>query len=370
MDELKQARQTIDQIDSEMAQLFAQRMAAIKQIARYKQTHGLPISDAAREEEVIQKNAARIADEEIRSYYISFLKNNMKLSCRYQQKLQQGSRVAYCGIEGSFAAIAASQIFPGGHYISCSSFSEAYSMTAAGECDCAVLPIENSSNGEVGQVLDLMMFDGSLYVNHVYEMTVVQNLLGVKGSKTDDIRRVYSHEQALGQSASFLEEHGITALPASNTAVAAKMVAEMNDPHTGAIASAQTAEYYGLQVLERHINQSDGNVTRFGVFSRVANRQAASGSDGEVNSILLFHVKDEAGALAKAVNIIGLFGYNMRVLRSRPMKQGVWQNYFYIELQGDINSETGKQMCLQLANCCDGMRIGGTYKRDVKGEIK
>lgn len=364
MDKLEQARAEIDRIDGEMAKLFESRMRAVEAVSEYKQAHGLPVLDADREAEVIKQAANRIDDEEIRSYYITFLKNNMKLSRNFQQKRLQGMSIAYCGIEGSFASIAAEHIFPQAHLVPCPSFAQAWQAAVNGTCDCAVLPLENSSNGEVGQVMDLMMFDRALYVNHVYALPVVQNLLGIKGSHTTDITRVVSHEQALGQCATFLEEHGITPVASANTAIAAQQVAQMGDVHTGAIASEQTAKLYGLEILERHINSSESNITRFAVFSRVpTDSKDKENGDKEKNSILLFRVIDQVGALAKAMNMIALYGYNMRVLRSRPTKDWGFQYYFYIELEGDINSESGRQMCRQLSSCCEGIRIGGTYRR-------
>ena len=167
MNELEQARSVIDQVDREMAELFCRRMEAVRQVARYKQERGLPVLDEGRERLVIEKNAARVEDDALRSYYTLFLQDMMRTSRRYQQRLMEGMLVAYSGVEGAFAHIAAGRIFPSGVRMGFGSFAQAYEAVVRGECDCAVLPIENSYAGEVGQVIDLI-FSGPLHGNGVY----------------------------------------------------------------------------------------------------------------------------------------------------------------------------------------------------------
>ena len=163
-------------------------------------------------------------------------------------------KIAYSGIEGSFASIAAEKIFPDGTLVPCKSFKEAYDIVESGECDAAVLPIENSFAGEVGQVTDLM-YEGNLYVNGVYPLRVSQNLLGVKGSTLSDIKKVISHPQALEQCLEYLDAHNIETEQSTNTARAALAVAQKGDKSVGAIASKKTASLYGLDVIEQDINR-------------------------------------------------------------------------------------------------------------------
>ena len=112
MNELEQARTVIDQVDKEMAALFCRRMEAVRQVAKYKQARGLPVLDESREKQVIEKNASRVTDEALRSYYVLFLQDLMRNSRSYQRRLLEGARVAYSGVEGAFAHIAAGRIFP------------------------------------------------------------------------------------------------------------------------------------------------------------------------------------------------------------------------------------------------------------------
>ncbi len=358
---LDDARLIINEVDAKMAELFVKRMQAAEMVAKHKKEYGLKILDAAREEEVVRRNSAYVEDPELREFYVNFLKNTMAVSRSYQDRLMEGMRIAYCGTEGAFAHIAASGRFPTARKISFPTFEAAYAAVVNGECDAALLPIENSSNGEVGDVSDLM-FSGPLYINAVTELAIAQDLLGVEGAKLGDIKEVVSHPQALGQCADYIKQHGFKASEYSNTALAAKMVFERGDKTVAAIASAEAAEIFGLEVIEKNINTARSNTTRFAVFSRAENKHKSR--EMGVHTILLFTVRNEAGALAKAIEIIGKHGFNMRALRSRPMKDLLWQYYFYVEAEGNVNTEDGQLMMSELRDYCDRLRAIGTFVKD------
>ena len=231
-------------------------------------------------------------------------------------------RVIFSGIEGSFAAIAAHRLFPEGEFSHAHSFKEAYEKVSEGTCDAAVLPIENSYAGEVGQVSDLM-FGGDLQVRFIYELSISQCLLGVPGGSIEEIRTVISHPQALEQSAEFISAHNWETQPYENTARAAREVARMGDPQFAAVGSAETAKLYDLTILT---------------------------------------IKHVAGSLAKAVTIIGMYDFNMRVIRSRPVKEKNWQYYFYTELEGRVDTEDGKNMLKLLRTACELIKVVGIYR--------
>ncbi len=361
MADINQARKKINEIDEAMARLFVERMSAAAEIADYKKMHGLKIYDPDREDEVVRRNSEHVSDTEIREFYVNFLRNNMTISRAYQERIMEGMRVAYSGTEGAFAHIASTKLFPSAKKVAYRDFESAYKAVEAGECDAAVLPIENSYNGEVGQVTDLM-FSGSLYVNSVMELAVSQDLLGVKGAKLSDVREVLSHPQALGQCAEFIHENRLVEKEYSNTALAAMYVAEKNDKSLAAIASAEAADIFGLDILARNINASRNNTTRFASFSRAENRR--SSSEMGVHTVILFTVRNEAGALAKAIDIIGKYGFNMRTLRSRPMKELLWQYYFYVEAEGNVYTKQGAEMMAELGKYCDKLKAVGTYVKE------
>lgn len=352
---LEEARNIINEVDSQMAELFVKRMRAAEMVYDHKKEYGLPIYDQKREDAVIEKNVALIEDVALKGYYIDYLKHMMSLSRAYQYRMQSGLKIAYSGVEGAFAHIAAGRIFPEGQRISYSDFKAAYNSVVNGESDVAVLPIENSYAGEVGQTMDLI-FEGSLYINGIYELEIHQNLLGVPSATVEDIKKVTSHPQALSQCHDYIQLRGFETEEANNTALAAKTVAEQNDKSYGAIASIETAKLYGLKVIEPNINKSGENTTRFVVLSKVQGNVPALS-----NTVLMLTVKHTAGSLANAVSIIAKYGYSMTALRSRPMRKQSWQYYFYIEIDGTVNDENGQEMLSELRKVCNQLKVAGTF---------
>lgn len=359
MDKLIKAREIISQTDKKIAALFEKRMEAVRQVAEYKKERGLPIYDSAREDALIKANLENIENEEIKEFYVPFMKNTMDVSKRYQHRILQGANIAYSGVEGAFAYIAAGRIFPDGNRISYPDFKAAYEAVEKGECDSCVLPIENSRAGEVGQVIDLM-FSGSLYVNGLYSLDIRHNLLGLEGATEKDITKVISHQQALDQCASYIRNQGYKAEACENTARAAKLVADKGEISIAAIASRDTADLYGLTVIRENINEASDNTTRFVVLSRTLCTEKRD------HSIIVFTVPDKAGALAHAINVIGHHGYSMRSIKSRAMKDLIWTYYFYVEIEGDLQSRRGRYMLDELSDCCDRLKMIGTYKDNSK----
>ncbi len=360
MTELEKAREIINEVDREMAKLFERRMDAVKMVAAYKKKTGMPVTDPAREEEVIAKNARLLENSQYKSYFVNFIRENMELSKKFQHRLLEGMKVAYSGVEGAFANIATEKIFSDAKAVAYPDFKSAYDAVVNGECDCVVLPIENSYNGDVGQVMDLAFF-GSLYINGIYDIGVVQNLLALPGATLENIKEVISHPQALGQCADYIRRHNFREIQSVNTAIAAKEVAQSGRLDIAAIASEDAAEKYGLVKLESHINESNVNTTRFAVFSRT--EKVPSPKDS--NFILVFTVSNEAGALGRAISVIGKHGFNLRALKSRPTKELIWSYYFYAEGEGNINSERGAAMIEALEKYCSDIKILGSFEKEI-----
>ena len=355
--ELDVARAEINAIDAEMASLFVRRMQAVDRVSDYKMRHGLQIYDPSRENEIIARNATRVADDALRGFYTDFLTATMQISRHYQDKKMHGMKVAFSGVEGAFAAIAAGKIFKNATRVAHPDFASAYQSVVDGSCDCVVLPIENSTAGEVGPVLD-MLFSGPLWLTGVYDLFVHQHLLGLPGATRAGIRKVISHPQALAQCAPYLREHGMETEEFENTALAAKYVKKAEDPTLAAIASEETAALYDMEIIEKNINDKNINMTRFAVLSRAA---VTNTTEKGRHSILFFTVSNKAGALAEAIHIIGKYGYNMRCLRSRPMKELVFQYYFYVETEGDLATPRGNEMLAALSPYCDKLKMLGSF---------
>ncbi len=345
----------INAIDKEIAKLFTQRMELVGDIADLKCKNGMPINDPDYDKRKLEASSDYVEDTELKEYYARFMKHILSISRSYQNRIQNGMKIAYSGIAGAFAHIASTRIFPNATHISFGDFEEAYRAVENGVCDSAVLPIENSFAGEVGQVMDLI-FSGSLYINGVFELPIVQNLLGTQDATVADITDVVSHPQALSQCSAYIKAHNFNQSEFANTALAAQYVAAQNNRHIAAIASAETAALYGLKVIERNINSAHSNTTRFAIFSR-----APQDIERKKKFILVFTVKNEPGALAKSVNIIAKHGFNMQSLRSRSMRSLAWQYYFYIEGDGNPYTPEGEAMLKELSECCDKLKIAGSF---------
>lgn len=361
MENLDNIRKQIQAVDKEMAALFERRMQLAKGVMEFKQASGLPIYDEEQEKKILAHSAEYVQDPSLKEYHRIFVKNLMDVSKAYQERVMDKMKVAYCGIPGAYAHIAARKLYPTAQLISYPDFASAYMACEAGEVDVTLLPMENSHAGDVGDVMDLAFY-GSLFVNVVVEMSIVQNLNGVKGAKISDIKKVVSHPQALAQCTEYIHKHGFEEEAFGNTAVASKYVAERGDVTLAAISSEDTAELYGLEILERKINTSNTNSTRFAVFSRTMNSTASKEHLGE-HFILVFTVKNACGALAQALNLIGSHGFNMSSLHSRPLKGKMWGHYFFAELEGSVNSQDGQDLLIQLNTICSKMKHLGSYKQ-------
>lgn len=363
MQDIKESRKQINRIDEQMAQLFQERMSACKDIALYKKANGLSVRDEVREAEVVKRNVDKVQNVEIQPYYADFIKGVMDVSCKYQSALMRKMRVTYCGTAGAFAHIAAKRMFPEAEYIPFASFREAYEAVESGDYDCAVLPIENSYAGEVGEVMDLI-FSGDLSINQVIDVPIEHDLLAVSGAKAEDVKTVVSHPQALAQCGEYIRAKGFETRAYSNTALAAEYVKNAADKSIAAIASADTAEIFGLCTVDKGINDNRNNTTRFASFSRAKNKPESVAKTDNENFILVFTVQNESGALASALNIIGAHNFNMRSLRSRPMKNLQWNYYFYIEAEGNVNTENGREMLQELSALCAKLKLVGSYFAD------
>lgn len=355
MNQLENARALIDSVDSQMAALFEQRMEAVCQVAEYKAAHGLPIYDAAREAAVLAKNTARIREPALRPYYADLLQYQMNLAKQYEAFRMGRDRVAYQGVEGAFAHIALTRLFPHAKAVSYPTWAEVFNAVERDEAAYGVLPFENSHAGDVSDVLDLC-YGHALSVVNVYDLPVVQNLLGLPGAQLSDIRQVYSHQQAISQSEKFLRSFSLPAHPMTNTAMAARFVAESGDKTKAAIASEETAALYGLTVLVPGINTDGDNTTRFIVVSKTLPTEGNRFS-------LLFTVDNKPGKLAGVIQEIGASGFNMECIKSRPMPHVPFEYYFYVELVGSPHAECAEQLLAKLRQICRTVRVLGVYTR-------
>ena len=219
-----------------------------------------------------------------------------------------------------------------------------------------MVPFENSHAGDVSAVLDLCYKHTELWVVQVYDLPVRQNLLVLPGASLTGIRHVYSHQQAISQSETFLKQMRLPCTAMDNTAMAAKFVAESGDRSKAAIASRETAALYGLEVLVPDINTDGDNTTRFIVISREKPTRGNRFS-------LLFTVDNKPGKLAAVIQKIGASGFNMESIKSRPMPHMPFEYYFYAELVGDPAGAESEALLRELDRTCRTVRMLGVYTK-------
>ena len=282
--ELSEIRKDIDAIDEELVKLFCDRMALSAKVADYKKEHNLPILVPAREREIL-KDVAEKAGPEMANYTRVLYSMLFELSRSYQSKrnttttqlyqqithaidntpklFPQQAMVACQGVEGAYSQIACEKIFKNPMILYFKSFEGVFNAIEQGLCQYGILPIENSTAGSVNKVYDLMK-KHNFSIVRTYRMKVDHNLLANRGAKLNQIKEIYSHEQAINQCSAFLQSlPGVTVIPVANTAVAAKMVAESGRMDVAALSSRSCAELYGLVNLAGSVQDQGNNHTRF-----------------------------------------------------------------------------------------------------------
>lgn len=257
-------------------------------------------------------------------------------------------RVAFQGVTGAFSEEAALAFAPDGVAVGFPSFDEAFDAAVNGTCDFACLPVENSLAGSINQTYDLLT-DSLLTVVAERVVRVHHNLLVLPGTRLEDVRRVYSHTQALQQCQRFIRQHGLEAVTDFDTAGAAKLLAERaNDgrgtAHHGArgtagseiaaIASRRAAEAYGLEIAAEHIEDLDFNYTRFFVLGH-DERTKQPGRAHKTSMVLATHHRP--GDLVACLQVFPEHGINMTKLESRPRRDKPWSYLFYIDIEGHIS---------------------------------
>ena len=365
MDLLQQARAEIDGIDAEMAALFERRMRAVADVARYKAETGKPVFDALREAAVLDKNTARLQDETLRPYYRAFLQEAMAVSRAYQRAMLGRDTAAYQGVQGAWSHIALRRLFPFSRSISFATWGEVFDAVQNGDAEFGVLPFENSNAGDVSTVLDLLYTHPGLIVARMCDLPIRQDLLGVPGATLAGVRTVISHPQALAQSSVFLQQHALPTQAWSNTADAALHVAELKDPSVAAIASAETADLYGLEILAAGVNADGDNTTRFIVIERADQAPVMTGEGQRL--ALLFTARHKPGQLAAVLDQIGARGFNMECIKSRPLPHVPFEYYFYVQLVCPAGSTRADCEALldTLRADCSTLRLLGAFTLDT-----
>ena len=379
--ELRDLRNQIDDIDDELVRLFVKRMEVSAQVADYKKEHDLPIHVPAREREILQEVANK-AGAGLENYSRVLYSMIFELSRSYQRKrntnttqlyqtitnsientpklFPQAPMVACQGVEGAFSQIACEKIFRSPFIIYFKNFDGVFQAIEQGLCQYGILPIENSTAGSVKKVYDLMIRHNFSIVR-TFRMKVDHNLIANKGAVLSNIKKIYSHEQAINQCSDFLKNlNGVEIIPVENTAVAADMVARSGQLDVAAISSNACEEIYGLKSLAESIQDKGNNRTRFICISK--NLEIYPGSDKTSIMMVLNH---KPGALYKVLARLYVLGINVIKLESRPIPEKDFEFMFYFDLETSIYSEEFVQLMCELDELCEEFKYLGSYSEVV-----
>ena len=375
---LDELRSQIDEIDKELVELFKRRMAVSSSVAEYKKSTGMNVLDASRERALLNK-VSELSGEEFEEYTRILYTTILELSRSYQYKrLGEGSHlyseitealettpklfperalVACQGVEGAYSQIAAEKLFSLPNIMFFSDWEKVFSAIESGLCKYGVLPIENSTAGSVKKVYDLMISKNFKIVRTV-RLKIDHNLLAKKSTKLEDITEIFSHEQAINQSAEFLSamfpKAKITRV--ENTAKAAQMVAQSDRNDVAALASRSCASQYGLNILASSVQDNGNNHTRFICITN--NLEIYPGAD---RTTLMLVTPHKPGALYRIISRFNALGINLLKLESRPIPDRDFEFMFYFDLEAPVYSPKFAQLLAELEKECDEFTYLGSY---------
>ncbi len=375
--DLNEIRSSIDSVDGQMLKLFLERMDLSEQIAAYKQAHSLPLLDKTREREILARIAEQAGDREPYAYQLfttlfelskarqselnarpSNVRTQIEHALASQQDVFPRAGIVACqGVEGSNSQTACDKLLPRGNIVYVKSFEAVFDAVESGLCRFGVLPIENSTNGSVRIVYDLLQRKHFSIVRGT-SLCIRHELMAKPGTKLSDITEIYSHEQALGQCSRYLTKLNgkVKVTPCANTALAAKMVSESDNPGAAAICSHACSALYGLDVLSDDIQDSDNNYTRFICIAKDPVIYAGS------NRIsLILACKNKPGALNEILTKLAVHGVNMSKLESCPVTGRNFEFIFFFELDASVREPGVLPMLEELERISESFTLLGNY---------
>ena len=374
--DLSESRAQIDVIDKEITRLFQKRIDVCRDVAAYKIQNNKKVLDKTRENQKLEA-LSKLAEDGFREHGICALFTQDMASCRkrqYQIMKEEGvaqpvpfdcvdeidktnATVVFQGVEGAYSHAASMAYFGDlATYFHVPNFEEVMKAVANKEADFGVLPLENSSAGQVGDVYDLLTRYDNTIVGEYY-LPVRHCLLGLKGADIDKIKTVYSHPQGLMQCGKFLNEHSSwQQISQANTAMAAQKVIKENNPKTAAIASETAAKLYGLEILEEGINDNKTNTTRFIIVSR----KKCYRRDASKISIM-FEIPHESGSLYTILSHMIYNDLNMTKIESRPIPEQPFEYRFFVDFEGNLADAAVENAILGIKEEAARLKILGNY---------
>ena len=373
--ELSDIRKEIDEIDSQLLPLFLRRMKCAEQVAAIKKEKGLPILNAQREQEILDRAAQKAGAyaPAARHLYSAMMEVSRERQhqlldsdrefCKMLENSPQsfskdGARIACPGVSGAFTHRAAQTVFPNGSMDFYPQFYQVFEAVEQGDADFGVIPVENSSAGSVTDVYDLLMQYRFSIVRAV-ALPIRHCLCGTEN--TGEIRIVFSHPQALSQCSNYLNRHGWKKQEYSNTAAAAKMLSLERLHHAAVICSKEAAHKYGLTILEENIQNVRENCTRFVVVSKTP---VLSEKADKIS--LAFSLPNAPGALNQVLCRFALHNLNITKIESRPIRGKAFEYHFYLDFTGNLREKSVVELVSSLQEELPDFAFLGNYEETME----
>lgn len=347
---LEELRIEIDRIDSELIRLLNERADIVHEVGVIKKRDNLDIYAPDREEKllrsIVAKSEGRLPEKSIRAIYREIMSAALAL--------EDDLKIAYLGPAGTWTHQAAIQKF--GHSVEYQpqpSFSDVFNQVERKLADYGVVPIENSTEGAVTHTLDLFA-DSPLKIYGQVMLSIENNLMA--GCPREEIDEIYTHPQVIAQCRGWLHQNfrDVPVIESASTAAAAEIASRKE--HAAVLGGKLLAEMYGLEVLERSVQDKAGNTTRFLVISH--RTCPATGSD---RTSVMFSVNDEPGSLHRALEPFEKFSINLSKIESRPSKRQAWEYYFFVDVAGHCEDEDLQDALHQLRQSCSFIKVLGSY---------
>lgn len=376
MIDLAVSREQIDEIDSQIVELFEQRMKVANEVARYKIETGKPVLDKQRENEKLDRLGAMSHGSFNERAVRELFSQIMSISRKYQygvlphtddvtdfQKepagfLRKDARVYYFGVPGTHTQQAMEDVFGEGVMgISCQSFRGVMEAVENGDADYGVLPIENSSTGGISTNYDLLLQYKNAIVGQ-YVMKIDQCLLALPGTGLDDIKTVFSHPQGLLQCREFMNLHpAYEGVEYGSTAAAARKVSEEHDRTQAAIASRRAAREYGLEIVADSIQQEKNNCTRF---IMIGQREIYTEKSNKL--ALCIELPHKSGSLYRILSHFLYNNLNMTQIESRPIPGRNWEYRFFVDIEGNLDEASVQNALRGIKEEAAFMRVLGNFE--------
>ena len=374
--DLNDIRVQIDALDNEMVALMKKRLDLAMEVAKVKKEQNLPIVNTARERAIINRLTESEEDELAgyikilyttmfdlsRSHQAGYIYQNSVIGDSIRKALEEtpkvfpkSATVACQGIEGANSTAACEKMFERPSIVYFNTFDGVFSAVEKGLCEYGILPIENSLHGSVIANYDLMN-QHHFYITNSVKLKINHFLLAKPGTKKEEIKTIYSHEQALGQCSEMLKAMDVKVIPCENTAVAAKMVAQSTEKGVAAISSKQCAGLYGLAVLEENTQNNENNYTKFICISKKLEIYP-----GAKKISLMMTLPHKPGALYEMIAKFSALGINLTKLESRPIPNKDFEFMFYFDLDVSVYDAAVYNLFAQLEHSAEEFEFMGCY---------